>query len=206
MISLKLTPLKPTDKQLRTHCKEVERKELRSKQLQRQIDELLAFVYGNNKKDNPESRRRPITVGLSANQVGIMKRISIVDLAIGQKDFNDIHVLINPVITKRGKATVQKSEGCVNLPGIWGPVIRAKTVTVKALDRSGNQLVLKLSGWPAILLQHEIDHLDGKLFIDHLEDPSRAHAVADDQIREYNKKTVATWPHTIDVRHLLLHD
>lgn len=194
---MNLKPLEPSNPKLRRKCKEVSLQELRGKALQQQIDEMLLFVYGGN--DKSIGRTRPITVGLSANQVGISERISIVDLAIGHKDFSDLQVLINPKIIKHGKATSTLSEGCVNLPGIWGPVTRYKTVTVIALDRSGNKLQLKVSGWPAILLQHEIDHLNGLLFIDHLPDPAKAHAVADEQIREYNRKTAPTWPHYIDV-------
>ncbi len=201
---MKLAPLKPTDPCLRQICAPVSRPELRTKELQAQIDGLLDFVYGQNDKGSAKARpKRPITVGLSANQVGITKRISIVDLAIGHKTFNDLHVLVNPVIIRHGSARLVRNEGCVNLPEIWGPVSRFRSVTVQALDRSGNRLRLNLTGWAAILLQHEIDHLDGKLFIDHLSDPTKAHHVASEHFRAYNKKSAATWPHLIDVSELV---
>jgi peptide deformylase len=196
-------PLKPTDERLRLVCDVVQPHELRAKAFQTQIDRLIAYVYGNNPKGTEGKPSRPITVGLSANQVGIMKRICVVDMAIGQKGFHDLHVWVNPRITKRSKAMQTQSEGCVNLPQIWGPVTRHKTVTVQTLDRSGNKLTLELKGWAAILAQHEIDHLDGKLFIDHLADPTQAHLVADSEIRTYNKKQSANWAKTIDVSHLI---
>lgn len=128
-----------------------------------------------------------MTVGLSANQIGIDKRISVVDLAIGRKRYSDIHVLINPEIIWRSKSILERYEGCVNLPEIWGEVKRSKRVKVNAYDRSGNKLTIDTNGWSAILLQHEIDHLYGKLFIDHLPDPTKAHYVESDQMKDYRK-------------------
>ncbi len=199
---MKLTPLEPTDPRLRLACQAVSRTELRTKAFQVQIDDLLSFVYGQNNKGISRVKWRPMTVGLSANQVGIMRQVSIIDLAIGHKNFSDLHVLINPVISRHGKSLATHNEGCVNLASIWGSVERYTKVTVKALDRSGNKLTLDLTGWPAVLLQHEIDHLQGRLFIDRLRDATKAHFVADDQMKDYNKKSAATWPDLIDVTEL----
>jgi peptide deformylase len=143
-----------------------------------------------------------MTVGLSANQVGIKKRISIVDLAIGRKGYSDLYVLINPEITWFSKTMVENCEGCVNLPTIWGYVKRSKKIKVRALDRSGNELELTLNGWSAILLQHEIDHLNGKLFIDKLDDPKKAHLVEKDDYQKY-KTQKKLWKKYIDVSDLI---
>lgn len=197
---MKLTVLKPDDPGLRVVSEKVTIKELKDKTFQGAIELLLDYVYGNN---NKKERNKVRTVGLSANQVGLLKRISVVDMAISRKQFSDIHVLINPEIIWKSKSLQEKEEGCVNLPHVFGSVKRSKTVKVKALDRSSNELEIKATGWPAILLQHEIDHLNGHLFIDHLEDPQKAHKVLDGEIKEYRKNR-KTWDKFVDVSKLVV--
>ncbi|MBI2021647.1 peptide deformylase [Candidatus Daviesbacteria bacterium] len=196
---MRLKPLKTNDPKLRQVSQEISQKELKDKNLQLLIETFLDYVFQNNFKDKGQKRRNaPSTVGLSANQVGILRRISIVDLAIGKRHFNDIHSLINPEITWRSKTLIERCEGCVNLPQVFGLIKRSKRVKVKAYDRSGNLLMLDLGGWPAVLLQHEIDHLNGFLFIDHLRDPKRAHKVLDSEVKDYRKK-YKNWDKFIDV-------
>ncbi len=143
---MNLRVVKPTDTILRTKCSPVSKKELRTKNMQNLIDELLNFVYGSSNKGKERITKKPMTVGLSVNQVGIPKRIAIVDLAIGKKTYNDLYVLINPEILWHSKTLIEKSEGCVNLPNVWGYVKRYKKIKIKALDRSGNELILMLQG------------------------------------------------------------
>lgn len=196
----KFRPLKANDKKLRTHCKPVSRKELGNKRTQATIDVLLDILCGRNHKGL--IRKKPNTVGLSANQVGILKRISIVDLAIGNKGINDIHALINPKIVWCSKAVAQGREGCVNLPEIWGVIPRHKEIKVEALDRSGNRISLHLKGLPARLLQHEVDHLNGRLYIDRLADSCKAHVVKNSELPRYRKQ-FRRWKHYIDVSGLI---
>lgn len=200
---MKLRPLKMEDPHLRKRCIPLEKKDLRKHEIQEKIEELLDFVFGSNNKGDERLRTRPMTVGLSANQVGMTENISIVDLAIGRKSYSDIHVLINPEITKHSTATQKHTEGCVNFPSIWGEVERYKSVTVRALDRSGNEIILKLTGWPAVLLQHEIDHLNGILFIDHLKDPTKAHYVTEEDYVKY-KKNKKEWSKFVNIHSLLI--
>ena len=99
-------------------------------------------------------------IGLAAPQVGILKRIAVVDI---QED-NKI-VLINPeIIEEEGKAVME--EGCLSIPGETGDVIRAEKIKVRTLDRDGNEIEFKAEGLKARAIQHEIDHLNGILFID----------------------------------------
>lgn len=99
-------------------------------------------------------------VGLAAPQIGISKRIAVVDI----REDNKI-VLINPeIIEEEGKAVME--EGCLSIPGETGDVIRAEKIKVKTLDRDGNEIEFKAEGLKARAIQHEIDHLDGILFID----------------------------------------
>jgi peptide deformylase len=196
-----LSSLAENDPRLRTVCAELTRAQLRSKEQQVEIDALLDFVYSRANKAVPGAQRdrsRPGTVGLSASQVGVMKQISIVDLAIGRKGYHDMAVLVNPRIVWRSKTSVQHVEGCVNFTTIWGKTSRSATVKVAALDRSGHDMVLTLTGWAAVLLQHEIDHLNGRLFIDRLVNPTQADVVAPGEYQNYRKQK-GEWPTKIDV-------
>ena len=98
-------------------------------------------------------------VGLAAPQVGILKRIITIDIGEGPK------VLINPVIKKaQGKQTGE--EGCLSFPNVFGNVDRPESVVVEAFDIDGNKIKIKAKGLEAVVLSHEIDHLEGILFVD----------------------------------------
>lgn len=99
-------------------------------------------------------------VGLAAPQVGILKRIAVVDIREGNKV-----VLINPeIIEEEGKAIME--EGCLSIPGETGDVIRSQKIKVRSLNREGNQIEIEAEGFEARAIQHEMDHLDGVLFVD----------------------------------------
>jgi peptide deformylase len=99
-------------------------------------------------------------VGLAAPQLGILQRV-IVIAPIGHNPLG----LINPVIVKSEGEQIGQ-EGCLSIPGLYGDVMRAEYVEVDAFDRKGNEITLELEGMPARIVLHEIDHLDGILFID----------------------------------------
>lgn len=102
-------------------------------------------------------------IGLAATQVNIHQRIVVVDLSEEQQP----QIFINPqIMTQEGSACI--SEGCLSVPGFRAEVPRAASVTIRALDAQGNPFTLSAEGLLAICLQHEIDHLNGKLFIDYL--------------------------------------
>ena len=105
-------------------------------------------------------------VGLAAPQIGIGKRISVIDVSVGEDEAQKI-VIINPeVMTKEGKQTGE--EGCLSIPGFREPVTRANKVTVRAWNASGEQIELNGEELLARAFLHEIDHLNGILFINHL--------------------------------------
>lgn len=100
-------------------------------------------------------------VGLAANQVGLARRVAVID-AEGHR-----FAMVNPVIVEtEGRATAE--EGCLSIPDIYGDVTRAERVVLEALDRDGRPFRLEAEGLTARAIQHEIDHLDGILFLDHL--------------------------------------
>lgn len=194
-------PLLEDDPKLRQISAELSRFELRARSQQLEIQELLRYVDGRGNKGVggvPQDRASQSVVGLSANQLGIMKQICIVDLSIGRKGYHDLYVLVNPRIVWSSKSAVHKNEGCVNFPTTRGTTTRAKSIRIEALDRSGNEISLRLTGWASVLLQHEIDHLAGHLFIDRLVDPKAADHVPPGEYASYRKRK-DEWTHKIDV-------
>jgi len=104
-------------------------------------------------------------IGLAANQVGVQKRLFIYDLEGG----DDPQVLINPRITGSDGEWVY-AEGCLSIPGLHYDIVRPKTVEVTAVDLDGNEFSFEADELFSRLIQHEIDHLDGKLMLEHLDD------------------------------------
>lgn len=197
--------LEPADSRLRTACETLSKAELRKSGIQNEISIVLDAMYGGmNRSESGEriNRGLPTTVGLSANQIGIMKRISAVDLSIGRPGYVDVSILINPKILWRSASTIEHLEGCVNFPDVWGKVRRSKVVRLEALDRSGHEMSIELTGWAAALAQHEVDHLNGVLFIDHLANPAEALHVP---LREFAvfRASKDSWSRTIDVSGLV---
>jgi len=125
------------------------------------IEEVTPEIL-NLIKDMTETMYADSGVGLAAPQVGVSKRIILVD---GEED--GLIVLINPIIIK-SEGEVEAEEGCLSVPGIYSQVKRSSKVTVKALNENGDPFEITKEGLTARALQHEIDHLDGILFIDRI--------------------------------------
>ena len=118
----------------------------------------------------------PGRVGLAATQVGVPLRV----IVIGIPDEEDI-ILINPEIARR-KGERLVSEGCLSIPGYMGQLNRAETVTAKWRNLSGKEVRVKAEGLLAQALEHEIDHLNGWLYIDHMEDTDTLQKIEADEI------------------------
>lgn len=103
-------------------------------------------------------------IGLAATQVNVHERVIVMDLS---EDRSRLQVLINPMIIEKNGETVYE-EGCLSVPGIYDKVTRAETVTVEALNEHGEKYTLQADGLLAICIQHEIDHLNGKVFVEYL--------------------------------------
>lgn len=106
-------------------------------------------------------------IGLAAPQVGVLKRIVVIDVS-RENEPRRPYRMINPVIIDRSEERVMHDEGCLSVPEQYAEVERAKSVTVRYTDENGKERELHAEGLLAIAVQHELDHLDGKLFIDHL--------------------------------------
>ena len=115
-------------------------------------------------------------IGLAAIQVGVPKRILVIDLHEPEEEggapVKDPRVFINPELLERS-GVEETEEGCLSVPGYFDKVTRAERVRVRALDRDGKQIEFDADGLLAVCIQHEIDHLDGKLFVDYLSELKR---------------------------------
>ena len=116
--------------------------------------------------------------GLAAPQIGVPLRaiVTYVD--------EQLHVVLNPEIVDQSDEEIEADEGCLSIPGWYGPVKRKERVTVRGLSRTGKPTKVKSEGWEARAFQHEIDHLDGVLFIDRMDDRSKLHKVESDEEEE----------------------
>jgi len=103
-------------------------------------------------------------IGLAAVQVSERKRVVVIDIS---EDKSDLKVFINPVITA-SSGEQESEEGCLSVPGVYAPVTRAEQIVVRALDRNGDEFILETEGMLSVCIQHEIDHLEGKVFVDYL--------------------------------------
>ncbi|MHB1845647.1 MAG: peptide deformylase [Deltaproteobacteria bacterium] len=124
-------------------------------EIQKLVDDLFETMYSAE------------GVGLAATQIGVLHRVVVVDVSPRQEDQKPL-ALINPVILS-AQGNTSWTEGCLSVPGESEEVERAEVVTVQALDRDGKRIeIADATGLLAIALQHETDHLDGTLFVDHL--------------------------------------
>ena len=122
------------------------------------IDDLFETMY-----DAPG-------IGLAASQVDVHKRLLVADVS---NDRSAPYALINPVILEKDGVT-ETEEGCLSVPGYYEPVERAEHIRVKYLDRDGQEVEAEMEGLLAVCVQHEIDHLDGKLFVDYISEAKRS--------------------------------
>jgi peptide deformylase len=129
------------------------------------VDDALRVFIG----DMFETMYAAPGIGLAATQVDLHKRLLVADVSV---DKDQPHVLINPEIIEKDGVTVT-DEGCLSVPGYYEEVERAEHVKVRFLDRDGNETELDAHGILAVCIQHEIDHLDGKLFVDYLSEAKR---------------------------------
>lgn len=145
----KLDILHYPDPRLHTIAKPVAAVDAR---IQKLVDDMAATMYAAP------------GIGLAATQVNVHERVVVIDIS---ETHDDLLVLINPEIIAQS-GTEESEEGCLSVPGIYDKITRAERVTVRALDRNGKSFELKADGLLAVCIQHEMDHLMGKVFVDYL--------------------------------------
>ncbi|MFZ0107819.1 MAG: peptide deformylase [Thiobacillus sp.] len=137
------------DARLHTVAKPVQAVDARIRQL---VDDMAETMYAAP------------GIGLAATQVNVHERVIVIDIT---ETRDDLRVFINPEIVSRS-GRVEGEEGCLSVPGVFDKVTRSEHVTVRALDRDGKPFELQADGLLAICIQHEMDHLLGKVFVDYL--------------------------------------
>ncbi len=139
------------------------------------VDDMISAAI-----DWEDSRPHEISAALAAVQVDRLKRILIIRGDFDNKNNREFIALINPKIIKYEGQITKDYEGCLSVKDIYGMVPRYSKVRVRALNVSGQEIQMKVSGFPARVLQHEIDHMEGKLFIDHIKHDEKAFYTLDD--------------------------
>ena len=129
------------------------------------VDDALRVLIG----DMFETMYEAPGIGLAATQVDVHKRLLVTDVST---DKSEPYVLINPEILEKDGVTFT-DEGCLSVPGYYEEVQRAEHIRVRFLDRDGDETEMEADGLLAVCIQHEIDHLDGKLFVDYLSEAKR---------------------------------
>jgi len=137
---------------------------IRAKSLAAVTDATRALI-----KDMLETMYAAPGIGLAATQVGVDQRVIVVDVS---EDGDESMAFINPeILSQEGSEVMQ--EGCLSVPGVYEEVERAERIRVRALDRDGRQVEFDADGLLAVCIQHEVDHLNGKLFVDYLSELKR---------------------------------
>jgi peptide deformylase len=144
-----LDVLRFPDERLRTVAKKIDK-------IDKQVTTLIKDMFDTMREENG--------IGLAATQVDVHKRLVVMDIS---EEHDEPMVFINPQITHMEGQTISE-EGCLSVPNNYAQVQRAETITVTAQDKSGEPFTLEADGLLAICIQHELDHLKGKLFVDYL--------------------------------------
>jgi peptide deformylase len=152
-MAIELPVLKIPTPSLRVRSREVTLVELATPDMQTFIDNMIPTMYGDD------------GIGLAAPQVGNNVRIAVIGKDADRSLETDL-VLVNPMYERISKKTYIDVEGCLSVPGKMGKVKRFSDIQVKALDRHGNMIEFKAHKYFARVIQHEVDHLDGILYID----------------------------------------
>lgn len=131
--------------------------------------------------DWEDSRPHEISAALAAVQIDRLDRVVIVRSDFDNKAERDFTPLINPEIVKYEGEQIEDYEGCLSVSGVYGRVKRASKIRIKALDLEGNEVRFRAEGFLARVIQHEVDHINGTVFIDHIHDTTDAFYTLDEK-------------------------
>jgi peptide deformylase len=143
--------------------------------LQQLVDDMVETMHARN------------GIGLAAIQIGVPERIIVVQLPEDEENPEEdkLYAIVNPELARKSREMEEGVEGCLSVPGWVGDVSRHRTVTVKGLDPRGKPVRIKAEGLLARVFQHELDHCDGVLFIDHISDPDKIRPVPEGEEEAY---------------------
>jgi len=165
--------------------------DIQSTETQTSIGEMFEVALGEQR-----DARKPLLVGLAAPQIGISKRIILVDvIADGKGKVGDLRLYINPEIIESSKEEGEWYEGCFSTSRVCGIVSRPTKIKIRAYTKDGKMVEEEHSGYTARIFQHEIDHLNGREFTTHITDDSKLHWVEKDEFLKYrNDGEWRGWP------------
>lgn len=195
LIGKELTFLKPENNLLREKSKKIPIPEIRSEENQKLIQNMFDVARGKQ-----GDKKKGVLVGLAAPQVGILKRVILVDVgADGRGNVSDLRAFINPEIIWTDEEQEEWYEGCLSAAYqtgfVCGIVSRPKSIRVSAWNEVGEQTTQTFSGYVARVFQHEIDHLNGIEFTQRVSNPENLHWVEQDEIMTYRKNdNWKKWP------------
>ncbi len=152
-----------------SHLRQKSKKVKPSIKTNRLVDDMVSATL-----DWEDNRPHEIGAALAAVQIDKLQRVVIVRSDFDDKDSREFTVLMNPQIIKLEGEVIKDHEGCLSVKDIYGLVPRHSKIKIKALDVDGNEIRLKAEGFLARVLQHEIDHTNGIVFIDHIKDKEDA--------------------------------
>ncbi len=193
MSSLNLSKfLVPNDPLLNKVSEAIDVKDIQSLDIKKYIEEMLAVAYGEQKEKD-----KPLLVGLAAPQIGISRRIILVDIiADGKGKVGDLRLFINPEIIWKSDEQEEWYEGCFSTSRVCGIVERSIIIKVRYQDKNGDIFEEEYSGYTARIVQHEIDHLDGREFVSRITDDEKLHWVEKKEFPKYrNEGAWRNWPH-----------
>lgn len=194
--------LKPSDPLLKKIAKEIPPDTINSSDTKEIIQTMLKVAFGKQKNE-----KKPIMVGLAAPQIGILKRIILVDVASdGKGKVGNLCIYINPEITWASKKAGEWYEGCYSTGRVCGIVSRPVSIKISGFTLKSRGVATlpsprwkfveeKHEGYTARIFQHEIDHLNGKVFISHIKDPNKLHWVEEKEFPLYrDQEAWRNWP------------
>ena len=162
--------------------------------LRKEARKVKKFDKGLHKllDDMAQTMREAPGIGLAAPQVGVSDRVIVVELPQDDEDPQSgrLYEFINPEIVRHSSMQVEGEEGCLSIPNLVGDVWRAEQIVIKGQDRHGKEQTLTARDWLARAFQHEVDHLNGVLFIDRVESPDKVRRLVkavDEKGNEYYK-------------------
>lgn len=183
--------VKPNDSILLKTAEKIPVDAITTSETQEVIKKILRVAFGEQLDSS-----KPLLVGLAAPQVGISKRVILVDVAArGKGNVGKLKIYINPEITWRSTEENDWYEGCFSTDRVCGVVSRPTKIRLTAYNEKGEKLEEEHEGYTARIFQHEIDHLNGKEFTTHISDDSKLHWVEEAEFPAYrNNEAWRNWP------------
>lgn len=134
--------------------------------------------------DWEQSRKGETAVALAAIQINVPLRILIMRKDPEQPSSKEFLVIINPIISEQSESTLYQHEGCLSVPDRYAKLDRPKSLVVTGLSLDGKKIKKRLRGFTARVIRHEVDHMDGKLFVDYLDDTDKKYRIVDGELQD----------------------